>query len=141
MGKDLLNNCISRFSIRKLNVAVCSVLLGTLVMLGTDNKVLTDELTTEVQTAGVASAATPISQDAQLYSTLALMIANKATSETAPSVIDSQASAKTEPSQSTDNGSRTAKSMDSSSQTSEAKNHESSFIAQASLENLVVANG
>ena len=42
MGKDLLNNCISRFSIRKLNV--------TLVMLGTDNKVLTDELTTEVQT-------------------------------------------------------------------------------------------
>ena len=50
MGKDLLNNCISRFSIRKLNVAVCSVLLGTLVMLGTDNKVLTDELTTEVQT-------------------------------------------------------------------------------------------
>ena len=50
MGKDLLNNCISRFSIRKLNVAVCSVLLGTLVMLGTDNKVLTDKLTTEVQT-------------------------------------------------------------------------------------------
>ncbi|WP_179971962.1 YSIRK-type signal peptide-containing protein [Streptococcus thermophilus] len=50
MGKDLLNNCISRFSIRKLNVAVCSVLLGTLVMLCTDNKVLADELTTEVQT-------------------------------------------------------------------------------------------
>lgn len=45
--------------------------------LGTDNKVLADELTTEVQTAGVASAPTPISQDAQLYSTLALMIANK----------------------------------------------------------------
>ena len=109
--------------------------------LGIDNKVLADELTTEVQTAGVASAATPISQDAQLYSTLALMIANKATSETAPSVIDSQASAKTEPSQSTDIGSGTTKSMDSSSQTSEAKNHESSFTFQASLENLVVANG
>ena len=31
--------------------------------------------------------------------------------------------------------------MDSSSQTSEAKNHESSFTSQASLENLVVANG
>ncbi|VUW91255.1 hypothetical protein [Streptococcus vestibularis] len=96
--------------------------------LGTGNKVLEDELTTEVQTAGVASAATPISQDAQLYSTLALMIANKATSETAPS-------------QSTDIGSGTTKSMDSSSQTSEAKNHESSSTAQASLENLVVANG
>ena len=98
--------------------------------LGTDNKVLADELTTEVQTAGVASAATPISH-AQLYSTLALMIANEATSETALSVADSQASAKTEPSQSTDNGSGTAKSMDSSSQTSEAKNHESSSTAQA----------
>ena len=109
--------------------------------LGTDNEVLADELTTEVQTAGVASAATPISQDAQLYSTLALMIANEATSETAPSVTDSQASAKTEPFQSTDNGSGTAKSMDLSSQTSEAKNHESSSTAQASLENLVVANG
>ena len=64
--------------------------------LGTDNKVLADELTTEVQTAGVASAATPISQDAQLYSTLALMIANEAISETALSVADSQASAKTD---------------------------------------------
>jgi hypothetical protein len=42
--------------------------------LGTGNKVLADELTTEVQTASVASAATPISQDEQLYSTLALMI-------------------------------------------------------------------
>ena len=109
--------------------------------LGTDNEVLADELTTEVQTAGVASAATPISQDAQLYSTLALMIANEATSETALSVADSQASDKTEPSQSRDNGSGTAKSIDSSSQTSEAKNHESSFTSQASLENLVVANG
>lgn len=107
--------------------------------LGTDNKVLADELTTEVQTAGVASAATPISH-AQLYSTLALMIANEATSETAPSVADSQASAKTEPSQSTDNGSGTAKSMDSSSQISEVKNHESSSTAQALLENLVLAN-
>ncbi|MDN5269910.1 YSIRK-type signal peptide-containing protein [Streptococcus vestibularis] len=29
MGKDLLNNCLSRFSIRKLNVGVYSVLLGT----------------------------------------------------------------------------------------------------------------
>ena len=74
-------------------------------------------------------------------STLALIIASKATSETATSVTDSQARVKAEASQSTDNGSGTDKSMDSSSQTSEAKNHESSFIAQASLENLVVVNG
>ncbi|WP_347103653.1 hypothetical protein [Streptococcus thermophilus] len=69
------------------------------------------------------------------------IITSESTSETATSVTDSQARAKTEASQSTDNGSRTAKSMDSSSQTSEAKNHESSFTSQASLENLVVANG
>lgn len=74
-------------------------------------------------------------------STLALIIASEATSETATSVTDSQARAKTDASQSTDNGSGTAKSIDSSSQTSESKNHESSFTAQASLENLVVANG
>ncbi|MDI3551179.1 hypothetical protein [Streptococcus thermophilus] len=72
---------------------------------------------------------------------MALIIASKATSETATSVTDSQARVKAEASQSTDNGSGTDKSMDSSSQTSEAKNHESSFIVQASLENLVVVNG
>ncbi len=74
-------------------------------------------------------------------STLALIIASEATSETAISVTDSQARVKAEASQSTDNGSGTDKSMASSSQTSEAKNHESSFTSQASLENLVVANG
>ncbi|MDA3719931.1 hypothetical protein ACXOYL_02830 [Streptococcus thermophilus] len=72
---------------------------------------------------------------------MALIIASEATSETATSVTDSQARVKAEASQSTDNGSGTDESMDSSSQTSEAKYHESSFIAQASLENLVVANG
>ena len=66
-------------------------------------------------------------------STLALIIASEATSETEISVTDSQARVKAEASQSTDNGSGTDKSMDSSSQTSEAKNHESSFIAQARL--------
>lgn len=74
-------------------------------------------------------------------STLALIIASEATSETEISVTDSQARVKAEASQSTDNGSWTDKQMDSSSQTSEAKNHESSFTFQASLENLVVANG
>ena len=54
-------------------------------------------------------------------STLALIIASEATSETEISVTDSQARVKAE--------------------ASEAKNHESSFTSQASLENLVVANG
>ena len=43
MGKDLFNDRISRFSIRKLNVGVCSVLLGTLVMVGVANQVSADE--------------------------------------------------------------------------------------------------
>ena len=43
MGKDLFNDRISRFSIRKLNVGVCSVLLGTLVMVGTATTAAADE--------------------------------------------------------------------------------------------------
>ena len=45
MSKDLFNDRISRFSIRKLNVGVCSVLLGTLVMVGTASSVAADENT------------------------------------------------------------------------------------------------
>ena len=43
MGKDLFNDRISRFSIRKLNVGVCSVLLGTLVMVGPASSVAAEE--------------------------------------------------------------------------------------------------
>ena len=43
MGKDLFNDRIGRFSIRKLNVGVCSVLLGTLVMVGTAATAAADE--------------------------------------------------------------------------------------------------
>ena len=64
---------------------------------------------------------------------MALIIASEATSETEISVTDRQARAKTEASQSTDNGSRTAKSMDSSSQTSEAKNQELWIIFHSSI--------
>ena len=141
MGKDLFNDRISRFSIRKLNVGVCSVLLGTLVMVGTANQVSADESTTEAQTEGVASAATPTSQDAQLYSTLASTIANEAASETATEVAASQANATSEAAQSTANASGTAQSTASSSETSETKHQESSSTAQASSENVVVANG
>ena len=47
MKNDLFNDRISRFSIRKLHVGVCSVLLGTLVMLGTATGVGADEVTEE----------------------------------------------------------------------------------------------
>ncbi|MDU2684677.1 MAG: CshA/CshB family fibrillar adhesin-related protein [Streptococcus parasanguinis] len=58
MGKDLFNDRISRFSIRKLNVGVCSVLLGTLVMVGTAASAAAEEKTdtTSENVAAVATA-------------------------------------------------------------------------------------
>ena len=43
MGKDLFNSHFHKFSIRKLNVGVCSVLLSTLVLLGATSQVSADE--------------------------------------------------------------------------------------------------
>ena len=54
MKNDLFNDRISRFSIRKLNVGVCSVLLGTLVMLGTATGVAAEEVAENKQTDEVA---------------------------------------------------------------------------------------
>ena len=70
MKNDLFNDRISRFSIRKLHVGVCSVLLGTLVMLGTATGVGADEVTEEKQADGVAAttevdkAETPVTTEA-----------------------------------------------------------------------------
>ena len=70
MKNDLFNDRISRFSIRKLHVGVCSVLLGTLVMLGTATGVGADEVTEEKQADGVAAttevgkAETPVATEA-----------------------------------------------------------------------------
>ena len=52
---DLFNDRISRFSIRKLNVGVCSVLLGTLVMLGTAANVSADEAVEDKKAEGVVA--------------------------------------------------------------------------------------
>ena len=57
MGKDLFNDRISRFSIRKLNVGVCSVLLGTLVMVGTAASAAAEEKT-DTSSDSVAAVAT-----------------------------------------------------------------------------------
>ena len=51
----MFNDRISRFSIRKLNVGVCSVLLGTLVMLGTAANVSADEVTEDKKVEGVVA--------------------------------------------------------------------------------------
>ena len=43
MGKELFNPHLNKFSIRKLNVGVCSVLLSTVFLLGTAATVNADE--------------------------------------------------------------------------------------------------
>ena len=68
MGKDLFNDRISRFSIRKLNVGVCSVLLGTLVMVGTAATAAADEQSDSKSNSAAAVATAP---EAQATSTAA----------------------------------------------------------------------
>ena len=96
MGKDLFNDRISRFSIRKLNVGVCSVLLGTLVMVGTaasaaaeENTNTTSESVAAVATASEApatSTATSAASTAETTSTAAT------TYEASPAVTSTAAS-------------------------------------------------
>ena len=61
MSNDLFNKKKSRFSIRKLNIGVCSVLLGTLVMIGTSAQA--DENTdTSVSASAPVAASTETTQ-------------------------------------------------------------------------------
>ena len=71
MGKDLFNDRISRFSIRKLNVGVCSVLLGTLVMVGTANQVSADETANQVQAGDVTSTTATVSEESSSQTAVA----------------------------------------------------------------------
>ncbi len=62
MGKDLFNPHLRKFSIRKLNVGVCSVLLSTLLLLGAAAQVSADETVgsdaqSEVSKTGTADSA------------------------------------------------------------------------------------
>ena len=62
MGKDLFNPHLRKFSIRKLNVGVCSVLLSTLLLLGVATQVSADETVgsdtqSEVSQTGTAGSA------------------------------------------------------------------------------------
>ena len=74
MGKDLFNPHLRKFSIRKLNVGVCSVLLSTLLLLGAATQVSADETVgsnaqSEVSQAGIAdssvSTAEPLNSPAE----------------------------------------------------------------------------
>ena len=79
MGKDLFNDRISRFSIRKLNVGVCSVLLGTLVMVGTAASAAAEEKT-DTTSENVAAVATASEATATSTATSAASTATSAAS-------------------------------------------------------------
>ncbi|RGM08129.1 YSIRK-type signal peptide-containing protein [Streptococcus parasanguinis] len=85
MGKDLFNDRISRFSIRKLNVGVCSVLLGTLVMVGTAASAAAEEKkdTTNESVAAVATAS-----EAPATSTATSAASTAETTSTAPTTYE-----------------------------------------------------
>ena len=73
MSKDLFNKKKSRFSIRKLNIGVCSVLLGTLVMIGTSAQA--DE-----NTDTPVSASAPVTESTETTQSLLNTSAGPATS-------------------------------------------------------------
>ena len=96
MGKDLFNDRISRFSIRKLNVGVCSVLLGTLVMVGTAASAAAEE-NTDTTSESVAAVATASEAPATSTATSAASTAETTSSaattyEAAPAVTSTAAS-------------------------------------------------
>ena len=96
MGKDLFNDRISRFSIRKLNVGVCSVLLGTLVMVGTAASAAAEEKT-DTSSDSVAAVATASEAPATSTATSAASTAETTstaatTYEAAPAVTSTAAS-------------------------------------------------
>ena len=85
MGKDLFNDRISRFSIRKLNVGVCSVLLGTLVMVGTAASAAAEEKT-DTTSENVAAVAT--ASEATATSTATSAASTAETTSTAPTTYE-----------------------------------------------------
>ena len=82
MGKDLFNEKKSRFSLRKLNIGVCSVLLGTLIMIG--GTAQADENT--------ETTAAPITPVAEAGETTASLVETRTVAETAPAATNTVAS-------------------------------------------------
>ena len=83
MGKDLFNEKKSRFSLRKLNIGVCSVLLGTLIMIG--GTAQADENT--------ETTAAPITPVAEAGETTASLVETRTVAETTPAATNPVASA------------------------------------------------
>ncbi|WP_156471293.1 CshA/CshB family fibrillar adhesin-related protein, partial [Streptococcus sp. DD13] len=97
MGKELFNKRINRFSIRKLSVGTCSVLLGTLVMLGTAPTVAAEEATDNTTVLATTEAATSATEASAADTTATTSSTTEASSteEAAPTTTADAATAST----------------------------------------------
>ncbi|MFR4933246.1 GEVED domain-containing protein [Streptococcus sp.] len=116
MGKDLFNDRISRFSIRKLNVGVCSVLLGTLVMVGVANQVSADETSNQTQVEDVTNTTAVASEGTQSQNTVATQASMEVANILSSSEANSQSQAVSTASQTVSEASTTPASSEATSQ-------------------------
>ncbi|MBS5351735.1 CshA/CshB family fibrillar adhesin-related protein, partial [Streptococcus sp.] len=116
MGKDLFNDRISRFSIRKLNVGVCSVLLGTLVMVGVANQVSADETSNQTQVEDVTNTTAAASEGTQSQNTVATQASMEVANILSSSEANNQSQAVSTASQIVSEASTTPTSSEATSQ-------------------------
>ena len=132
MGKDLFNDRISRFSIRKLNVGVCSVLLGTLVMVGVANQVSADETSNQTQVEDVTNTTAAASEGTQSQNTVATQASMEVANILSSSEANSQSQAVSTASQIVSEASTTPASSEATSQAAVSTSETSASSVQFS---------
>ena len=132
VGKDLFNDRISRFSIRKLNVGVCSVLLGTLVMVGVANQVSADETSNQTQVEDVTNTTAVASEGTQSQNTVATQASAEVANILSSSEANSQSQAVSTASQTVSEASTTPASSEATSQAAVSTSETSASSVQSS---------
>jgi len=132
VGKDLFNDRISRFSIRKLNVGVCSVLLGTLVMVGVANQVSADETSNQTQVEDVTNTTAVASEGTQSQNTAATQASMEVANILSSSEANSQSQAVSTASQIVSEASTTPASSEATSQAAVPTSETSASSVQSS---------
>ena len=132
VGKDLFNDRISRFSIRKLNVGVCSVLLGTLVMVGVANQVSADETSNQTQVEDVTNTSAVASEGTQSQNTVATQASAEVANILSSSEANSQSQAVSTASQIVSEASTTPASSEATSQAAVSTSETSASSVQFS---------
>ena len=124
MGKDLFNPHLRKFSIRKLSIGVCSVLLSTLLLLGATSQVNADE----TSAVGIQNTSN------QTNSTETSVSSNEAvtsTSEQAPKTESAVPATETEKSQTTENSVQKASESEKAEKTTDSTETKTADDSQA----------